>query len=383
MHKPSERSRPKQVPKGVAAARAPRSARIRGFSLIELVTALAISSLIVVAMGSAVMVASAAIPSTVDESKTQAATGLDWIMLEVSEAEQIKSATNNALTFIVPDRDGDGQTELVSYTWSGVRGEPLYRAFNNAAAVVYLDEVRDFAVTTTTTTSNLGLSIAISRSRYTSITVSIIPARFTRTLTKSVVLPNEPRVLDLWVRTDFDNGIDVTSFDRNYSGEDDWTMTGAHNPNTISGGLWNADAAINVRAPGNITAPTTIAMRLAIGEVNNYAQLYTLADVAGLTGGGIRLTVTANAGGYAIRLEHVTTLVWITLITTTADPGPLDVALVVNPKNDRVILVVNGTEVGSRGYTRLGVGSSGAIQINRSGSKVFIDWIDVRIGGTS
>ncbi len=123
----------------------PRHARAAtgGMTLVEVVVALAISSLLMVAVGSAVVMASHALPSR--SSPTQAGIhggrALQHMAAELETALYMIERDARAVSFTVPDRDNDGRPEVVRYTWSGTAGDPLERQYNGGPAVAVLDEV--------------------------------------------------------------------------------------------------------------------------------------------------------------------------------------------------------------------------------------------------
>lgn len=359
-----------------------RSRSRHAFSLIELVTALVISSIIITALGSAVVVASAALPNDRTRATADMEDALQWMALEISEAEQIKASGNAVLTIVVPDRDGDGQTELISFTWDGKAGSPLLRSLNKAAPEVVAAGVDAFSTTTERVSYSLGLSRTLSRERVASITVSVMPSGTQRTLTRTIVLPNEPQVLDVWVRADFDHRIDPTTIDRDWSGSTDLYTNGTLKADSIDHGWWRAGADLSVRNPGKIDVPLTASARIQIQNIGDYATIYAMVDPVGLSAAGLRLKIQARSSATRLTLEGLTTLAWVSLWSTDVSAGPLDVTLVVLPASSRAIIVVNGDEIRSVGYSKTAFGTSGAVVFDRSGSDVYFDWIDVRIGGS-
>jgi len=120
-----------------------RPAPRRGFTLIEAVISLAILSIIVVALGSAMLIASRAVPDA--DSPTQrildAGQALECVASELCYALSVAQPTENSLEFTVPDRTGDGAPETVRYAWSGAAGDPITRTYNGGDPVAFLDNV--------------------------------------------------------------------------------------------------------------------------------------------------------------------------------------------------------------------------------------------------
>jgi len=114
--------------------------------LIEVAIATAVLSIIVVGLSSAIVLATKALPSMTSPAQytLKAADVSQRLMGELRYATTITESTSNALTFIVPDRNGDSLPDTISYTWSGVLGDPLTRRFNSGAASPALEEVYAF-----------------------------------------------------------------------------------------------------------------------------------------------------------------------------------------------------------------------------------------------
>ncbi len=128
----------------------PASNRLRAaFSLVELVLAMAVSGILVGAMGIVLITASSSLergdsPLDGDRLASQA---LADLQADLSEATRFFERTEYAVWFEVPDRDGDGVAEHIRYAWSGVRGHPLTRSTNGGPAGIVAADVRDLNLT--------------------------------------------------------------------------------------------------------------------------------------------------------------------------------------------------------------------------------------------
>jgi hypothetical protein len=102
---------------------------------------LAVMSVLIVAMGAAVYVAGFALPTRTGpmEDARIGADVLEKMVGELSFATAILEHTNHSVTFVVPDRNGDGAAERIRYAWSGVAGEPLTRELNGVSATIFPD----------------------------------------------------------------------------------------------------------------------------------------------------------------------------------------------------------------------------------------------------
>ena len=122
----------------------------RGFTLVELVATMAVMTVLMVGMGSAMVIATRAIPD--DKSAMEIATNsknvLDRITEDLLYATSVTEKTANAITFTVADRGhGAAGPETIRYAWSGTPGDPLTLEYNGAVAATLLDDVQEFALT--------------------------------------------------------------------------------------------------------------------------------------------------------------------------------------------------------------------------------------------
>jgi prepilin-type N-terminal cleavage/methylation domain-containing protein len=120
-----------------------------GFTLVEIVVSLSVMSILMLAMGSALLVATKALP---DAERTttklnQASQIAEQITTELQEARHITERNGQAVTFTVADRDGDGSPERIRYAWSGTAGDPLTRQYNFGTAVTVLADMSQFSLT--------------------------------------------------------------------------------------------------------------------------------------------------------------------------------------------------------------------------------------------
>jgi prepilin-type N-terminal cleavage/methylation domain-containing protein len=127
----------------------PAILRRAGFTLIEMVVSLSVISIIFLAMGSVMVLASKAHPSSASAA-AQTFGAADVLQQMASELEVATSVTGTAdkrITFTVPDRDGNGRDETISYGWIGKSGSPLVRKYNSGTAVNILPAVYEFNLT--------------------------------------------------------------------------------------------------------------------------------------------------------------------------------------------------------------------------------------------
>lgn len=120
----------------------------RGFSLVELILAMAVSGILVGAMGAALVTASSALErgeGAVDYDRI-AAEALDDLQSDLAEATSFFERTTRTVWFSVPDRDGDDVEEHIRYSWSGNAGDPLLRSTNGGTEGIVAANVQSLNI---------------------------------------------------------------------------------------------------------------------------------------------------------------------------------------------------------------------------------------------
>ena len=105
-----------------------RPGAARAVTLVEMVVAMALTTVVVGAAASVMFVASRALPSAGDGSvvATDAAMGLAMFEAEAQTATDI-GTRGDGFVLRIPDRTGDLVPEVVQYRWGGNAGDPLTR----------------------------------------------------------------------------------------------------------------------------------------------------------------------------------------------------------------------------------------------------------------
>ncbi len=114
-----------------------------GFTLLEIVISLTIMSVLVVAMGSALLVASRGMPdpdSPLSE-KISSARMIDQIAGELQYAFTVNYASATSIEFII---ERNGTPVAVKYSWSGLEGDPLVRQYDGGTPINVLHGVTEF-----------------------------------------------------------------------------------------------------------------------------------------------------------------------------------------------------------------------------------------------
>ncbi len=117
-----------------------------GFTLLEVSLSLVIVSVIMIAIGSSILLASKAIPSSDSppQCTNRAASEAEYMSSELKYALTVTQRTANSITFTVPDRSGDGLAEEIRYAWSGTPGDSILRWYNGGDAAAVLEDVHSF-----------------------------------------------------------------------------------------------------------------------------------------------------------------------------------------------------------------------------------------------
>ncbi|NNM24500.1 MAG: prepilin-type N-terminal cleavage/methylation domain-containing protein [Phycisphaerales bacterium] len=123
-----------------------RASRARhGFTLIELILATGITTLLVGGLASAILLATRSIDTGVSPvADTRSANDtLDWIETDLAFATTAETSPHE-LALTVPDRnDADLLPETIVYRWSGIPGDPLLRRYNADPEVTIASAVTD------------------------------------------------------------------------------------------------------------------------------------------------------------------------------------------------------------------------------------------------
>ena len=122
---------------------------LSGVTLVELMTSMAIISVLMGAMGSAVFLATKALPgsdSTVADTFDAAQVSND-IATELRYAITFTQRLPNTVEFTVADRNNDLVAETIRYAWSGTPGDPLTRQYNGGTVVNVIDSAQQFDLT--------------------------------------------------------------------------------------------------------------------------------------------------------------------------------------------------------------------------------------------
>jgi len=115
------------------------------FTLLELVAAIGISSILLVGLGSALTVVLRAnqMPDVIRD-RLDGSDALADMADEARYAIHVTERSDTVFQFAVPDMDEDGLDDVIRYEWSGLPGDPLTRTFNFGAPVSIAENVQSF-----------------------------------------------------------------------------------------------------------------------------------------------------------------------------------------------------------------------------------------------
>lgn len=195
---------------------------------------------------------------------------------------------------------------------------------------------------------------------------------------------NTPELLDGWWETGFDTDPTV---DYNGDGATDWAVYGGggFDPNSLSGGVWYTDSVLLNTSPDNdFTSLTTIEVRYRNASLGGNGALFWInVDWSGLTTGPILAYVQLQPDSTQTltvyrKPDGATTQAIVTV------PGLPDdfvtLRLLIDPDLDTVNVQVDGTDYGTRVYTRYALPASRRVaMIGPVGSDVEFDYVSVRV----
>ncbi len=128
-----------------------RAARVlhpSGFTLLELVISLSVTSILLLAIGSAIMMAAKAVPDpdTPENDTALPARVASDIVAELQMALSFIFRDADTVEFTVADRTGDDLPETIRYEWSGTVGDPLTRQYNGGTVANVIEAVEEFGL---------------------------------------------------------------------------------------------------------------------------------------------------------------------------------------------------------------------------------------------
>ncbi len=130
--------RGREVRRAHQVARPRRARSRRALTLVDLVIGLVVASVIVAGIGGVLILTSHAVPQSASAATpTTVSSGrvADEIVSELRYATAFREMAPFAVAFEVPDRDSDGNAELIRYAWGGLAGDPVTRAYNGGTPV--------------------------------------------------------------------------------------------------------------------------------------------------------------------------------------------------------------------------------------------------------
>ncbi|MHC4696607.1 MAG: prepilin-type N-terminal cleavage/methylation domain-containing protein, partial [Planctomycetota bacterium] len=104
----------------------------RGLTLVELVASVAVMTVVMGGIASAMFLASHAVPDgrSSNDAVLQGYNAAERVVGELYCARSFSLKTPTAIEFTAPDRDADSNPETIRYEWSGTPGDPLTRKYN-------------------------------------------------------------------------------------------------------------------------------------------------------------------------------------------------------------------------------------------------------------
>lgn len=122
--------------------------RRRGYTLVELVVSMAVATVLMGGLASAIVLASHAMPSKKNPASAMLEShyAAEQIASELFCAQAFSERTATSVEFTVADRDGDSIAETIRYAWPGTPGDPLTRRYNSGTTVEFVPEAYEFTL---------------------------------------------------------------------------------------------------------------------------------------------------------------------------------------------------------------------------------------------
>ena len=118
----------------------------RGFTLVEMVLSMAVMTVLLGGIASAMILASRAMPDVETPLKlmSDGYHAADGLASELFAAQTITFRSATIVEFTVADRNADSNAETIRYAWNGVAGQPLTRRYNNGTIDTLLENIYQF-----------------------------------------------------------------------------------------------------------------------------------------------------------------------------------------------------------------------------------------------
>jgi hypothetical protein len=115
----------------------------------ELLTAISISSFLMLGLSSAVLISLDTLTTSQTNSaiSIQTSQTLDRLVTELQSAVYVSERTATTIGFTIPDQNSDGYAERVRYAWTGTAGAPLTRQYNGGTPQTLVANVDLFSLT--------------------------------------------------------------------------------------------------------------------------------------------------------------------------------------------------------------------------------------------
>jgi prepilin-type N-terminal cleavage/methylation domain-containing protein len=129
----------------------------RAFTLIEIVLAMGVFSILAGALGGIMLLSARAVPSTSTAAdKASVAAGvLARLSSELEVATAVLEGDSRGITFVIPDRTGDGSDDTIRYEWTGSDTRLLTRTLDGGTPQVLAADVSAFVLSYQTATRSV------------------------------------------------------------------------------------------------------------------------------------------------------------------------------------------------------------------------------------
>lgn len=117
----------------------------RGYTLVELIVAMTAATFLMAGLGSSLFIATRAFDgNSTALTRLRAAELQTDMMADLSQATEFVTRNTSGVSFLVPDRDGDGVEESISYSWTGLPDAEFHYSYNGSTPSTVLTDVQNY-----------------------------------------------------------------------------------------------------------------------------------------------------------------------------------------------------------------------------------------------
>lgn len=213
---------------------------------------------------------------------------------------------------------------------------------------------------------------------------STVVDSFKQTIRTPVPLSSPVPLLTDWWRADFETLPSTLDFNRD--GAADWTESaGGYSMSDLSGGWLRCSKALSMKSSLAFDEPMDVRCKLRIEATGQTWYLTTITDRGSGLAAKLTLEVTrSTTAGYRIRTYESWPFPATQLLSRAIAGEHLDLRFITLPSANAFAVYINDGLIGASTYARncADTPTAAPLTMYGTGTAVYLDWIDVRTGGT-